>query len=77
MLGRLITIRLLSSKNGMKKLPLKLIIENDKIKDIKILPELVGKELTNVKHFSETYYLNSSIIQEQIQKDLNKNVPLL
>jgi hypothetical protein len=78
MFGCLLTRRMTSSSiSSMKQLPIKLVVENGKIKDIKILQDLVGKELTNIKSFSETYYLNSSMIQEKIQQQINKNMPLL
>lgn len=80
MLGRLITRRFLSSKNYMKELPFKFIVKNGKITDIKLLGKiqnLIGTELTNVKSFPETYYLNSYMIQEKVQKQINKNIHLL
>ena len=80
MLGRLITRRFLSSKNCMKELPFKFIVKNGKITDIKLLgqiQDLIGKELINVKSFPETYYLNSYIIQEEVRRQINKNIHLL
>jgi hypothetical protein len=78
MFGRILTKRLISSSiTNLKQLPIKIVVENGKIKDIKIFQDFIGKEMTSVRHFPETYYLNSSIVQEEIQKQINKNIPLL
>lgn len=60
-----------------KPLNLNIIIRNGIIKDIKIFPELIGKNIHDIKPFPEVYSVNYSQILHQIQKDLNKNIPLL
>lgn len=68
--------RLFLSKN-VQQLSLKLICENNKIKEIKIFPELIGKNLCELYKKDKIYYISSVQLKEIVIKELNKNIPLL
>lgn len=65
------------TKHVMKPLPIKFVVEHGKIKDIKIFSDMIGKDVTNVKKFNVTFYINYNQITLELQKQLNKNMPLL
>ena len=80
MLGRLITRRLLSNsvqKKCIYPLNIKVDVENNIVKDIKVFPELIGKNIHDIKNCDKTYHINTDLIKEAIQKQLNKNIHLL
>jgi len=79
MLERLITRRFISSniKKCICPLNVKVIIDNNIIKDIKVFPELIGKNIHDIKDYNKSFYINNTLIQEAIQKQLNKNIHLL
>lgn len=67
------------AKQQMKPLPIEILFENNKIKDIKIFPELIGKDIRELQHYPLTniYYITTWEFEEMMKKHINKNIPLL
>ncbi len=66
-------------KQDLRPLPLQIILENTKIKEIKIFPELIGKDIKEVSkfNFNNIYYVNRWHFEDVVKKEINKNIHLL
>lgn len=66
-------------KQPLRPLPIQILFKNKKVIDIKIFPELIGKDIKELQNipFNQIYYVNTWEFEEMMEKQMNKNIPLL
>ncbi len=60
------------------KIEMEIVLNNEgTVTNVKIIPDLIGKHITDLQPLNTQYVINLESIQNNLLKQINKNIPLL